>query len=138
MRHHMNVNQMRISRSVDQMQKEIVEIESTALFHIRVKKKISPYAKETDQLRIDHSKLSLGGSCRSFLSFYFRWGHTHWSSGLEAPGYTLYSVIKTATSVVLTLLSLNTNVTTVFAFLWFNTIAFVVLRKIENEINEDG
>lgn len=38
MRHHMNVNQMRISRSVDQMQKEIVEIESTALFHIRVKK----------------------------------------------------------------------------------------------------
>lgn len=119
------------------MQKEIVEIESTALFHIKVKK-ISPYAKETDQLRIDHSKLSLGGSCRSFLSFYFRWGHTHWSSGLEAPGYTLYSVIKTATSVVLTLLTLNTNVTTVFAFLWFNTIAFVVLRKIENEINEDG
>ena len=103
-----------------------------------MQKKISPYAKETDQLRIDHSKLSLGGSCRSFLSFYFRWGHTHWSSGLEAPGYTLYSVIKTATSVVLTLLSLNTNVTTVFAFLWFNTIAFVVLRKIENEINEDG
>ena len=46
MRHHMNVNQMRISRNVDQMQKEIVEIESTALFHIRVKKKFHRMPKK--------------------------------------------------------------------------------------------
>lgn len=89
-------------------------------------------------MRIDYLKLSFRGFCRFFLSFYFRWGYIYWFSGFEVLGYILYSVIKIVIFVVFIFFLLNINVIIVFVFLWFNIIVFVVLRKIENEINEDG
>ena len=57
---------------------------------------------------------------------WFGWCLSHWSSPLEAPGYILYSVIKTTTFIVLAFLSLYPIVATFFPFLWVNTVAFVV------------